>query len=105
MDLSTGSVRDALVNTVAKAIGTGSRKPGGMSFRDEAFYAGRVSGMVHAAATLAELVYGCQYQNVRRSFTSAIRQARKDLSREERRDAEVVGLLATDIVDEALQEV
>jgi len=99
----TTSPRDALVNMVAKAMSTGSKTMHrGRSAKNEAFFAGRVSGYVNSAAILAELMYGCDYELTRKLLSAAVKKVRSSWSQDSLRDAATVGVMADGVVTEVL---
>ena len=97
--------RDVFVNMIAKAISTGKKVQAHKSPRDNAFYAGRISAFVHSAAMLAELMYGCDFLEVRHRLMKELEDVHLSWSDGDLRDAGKVGNMATTIASRVLLEV
>jgi hypothetical protein len=90
--------RDALVNIIAKAIGTGYRSSDRYSnVGDGRFFAGRVTAFVYAAAIIADQCYSRDFDSAKKVIRITVEDVRHNWSEEDLRDAEKVGEAADNI--------
>lgn len=99
-----GSVRDALVNIVMRAL----RSEAGVRLRQTAgkgtgYYAGRRAGFICAAAVLAEELYNVDYDQAKDDIGKGVQKAGEGWIPMDLVDPGKSGMLATDIVNKALQ--
>jgi hypothetical protein len=97
--------RDVFVGLISKAIDTGVKVEAGSRPRDMAFHAGRISAFVHAAAMLADQMYGCDFLEARHAITKEIEDIHMNASDDDLKDTAYVGQAATEISMRVLQEV
>lgn len=92
------SPHDTLVGLVGKAIDTGRKVEARRSPRDNAFYAGRISAFVYAAAMLADQMYGCTFADVRHRILKEVEDVHLSWNDADLADPARVGERATAIV-------
>jgi hypothetical protein len=104
-DVSLASPRDLLVNMIAKAITTGLKIDGNLAKRhaDVVFYAGRISGLTHAAAMTAHVLYGADFVQAKRLVRRGVEGVHLSWSDDDLRDEGRVGneadAIATRVLD------
>jgi hypothetical protein len=93
---------DLFVNLIGKAISTGCRSDSRTSNTKESFFNGRVTAFAYSAAMQADLLYGADFETVRHAIMREVTALRKEFTTEDRRNADLVGDLATTIAGKVL---
>jgi len=96
--------RDVLVCLISKALDTGIKSRDRWTARDEAFYLGRASAFVYAAAQIADQMYGVPFSRARHSLMKAVKQVRVEWPLDDLTDAGKVGNKATEMASVLLLE-
>lgn len=95
---------DVLVANISKAIGTGRKVQANKTVRDNTFFAGRISAFVYSAAMAADIMYGCDFADVRHRIMKEVQDVHLSWSDGDLADAAKVGNEATRIATMVLDQ-